>query len=161
MGTIINLAQDYVASNNVNLLQPIGQFGTRLNGGKDCASPRYIHVAKFVLLVCKPVFRYIFTMLSPLARLIFNPIDDNQLNYLHDDNLRIEPEWYCPVIPMVLVNGAEGIGTGYSTYVPNYDPRVIVSNLKRMINGMEPVEMVCLCLCLCLQPIHFHVVTLV
>ncbi|XP_065897461.1 DNA topoisomerase 2-alpha-like isoform X2 [Dysidea avara] len=124
MGTIINLAQDYVASNNVNLLQPIGQFGTRLNGGKDCASPRYI-----------------FTMLSPLARLIFNPIDDNQLNYLHDDNLRIEPEWYCPVIPMVLVNGAEGIGTGYSTYVPNYDPRVIVSNLKRMINGMEPVEM--------------------
>jgi len=81
-------------------------------------------------------------MLSPLARAVFNPIDDNQLNYLYDDNLRIEPEWYCPVLPMVLVNGAEGIGTGYSTYVPNYNPRAIVSNLKRMINGMEPVEMV-------------------
>ena len=91
-------------------------------------------------------YRYIFTMLSPLARVVFNPVDDHQLNYLFDDNLRIEPEWYCPVIPMVLVNGAEGIGTGYSTSVPNYDPKTIVSNLKRMINGMEPVEMVC-CVC--------------
>ena len=42
MGTIINLAQNYVGSNNINLLQPIGQFGTRLSGGKDCASPRYV-----------------------------------------------------------------------------------------------------------------------
>ena len=40
MSTIINLAQNFVGSNNVNLLQPIGQFGTRLNGGKDAASPR-------------------------------------------------------------------------------------------------------------------------
>jgi len=86
-------------------------------------------------------------MLSPLARVIFNPVDDGQLNYLHDDNLRIEPEWYCPIIPMVLVNGSEGIGTGYSTFVPNYNPREIVSNLKRLINGLEPTEMVCICLC--------------
>ena len=85
-------------------------------------------------------------MLSPLTRTIFNPVDDEQLNYLYDDNLRIEPEWYCPVIPMILVNGAEGIGTGYSTYVPNYNPREIVGNLKRLINGVEPTEMVC-CVC--------------
>lgn len=42
MMTIINLAQNFVGSNNLNLLQPIGQFGTRLHGGKDSASPRYI-----------------------------------------------------------------------------------------------------------------------
>lgn len=42
MATIINLAQNFVGSNNINLLQPIGQFGTRLQGGKDAASPRYI-----------------------------------------------------------------------------------------------------------------------
>ena len=42
MGTIVNLAQDFVGSNNVNVLLPIGQFGTRLQGGKDSASPRYI-----------------------------------------------------------------------------------------------------------------------
>ena len=81
-------------------------------------------------------------MLSPLTRTIFNPVDDEQLNFLYDDNLRIEPEWYCPVIPMILVNGTEGIGTGYSTFVPNYNPREIVANLKRLINGLEPTDMV-------------------
>ena len=40
MGTIVGLAQNYVGSNNVNLLVPVGQFGTRLTGGKDSASPR-------------------------------------------------------------------------------------------------------------------------
>lgn len=40
--TIVGLAQDYVGSNNINLLLPCGQFGTRLQGGKDSASPRYI-----------------------------------------------------------------------------------------------------------------------
>ena len=125
MGTIINLAQNYVGSNNINLLQPIGQFGTRIHGGKDSASPRYI-----------------FTMLSPLARLIYPEADDPLLNYLLDDNQRIEPEWYCPIIPMVLVNGADGIGTGYMTKIPNYDPREIAENIKRMIAGEEPEMMV-------------------
>lgn len=83
MMTIINLAQDFVGSNNINLLQPIGQFGTRLQGGKDSASPRYI-----------------FTKLSPLARSLFPADDDAILNYLYDDNQKIEPEFYLPIIPM-------------------------------------------------------------
>merc|ERR1712088_372979 len=124
MGTIIGLAQNFVGSNNINLLQPIGQFGTRLAGGKDSASPRYI-----------------FTQMSPLAKFIFNPNDEPLLKHLTDDNQRIEPEWYMPIIPMVLVNGAEGIGTGWSTKVPNYNPREIVKNLKRMIEGKEPKPM--------------------
>merc|ERR1712142_430663 len=125
MGTIIDLAQNYVGSNNINLLQPIGQFGTRLSGGKDSASPRYI-----------------FTQLSPLARMIFNEHDDAILNTLTDDNQKIEPEFYMPILPMVLVNGADGIGTGWMTKIPNYNPREIVSNLRRMIKGEEPVEMI-------------------
>lgn len=124
MSTIINLAQNFVGSNNINLLQPIGQFGTRLQGGKDAASPRYI-----------------FTMLSPLARLIMPAPDDQILDYLFDDNQRIEPEYYIPVLPMVLVNGAEGIGTGWSTKIPNYNPREIVANLRKMIAGEEPKPM--------------------
>ncbi|KPM01383.1 DNA topoisomerase 2-alpha-like protein, partial [Sarcoptes scabiei] len=124
MSTIINLAQNFVGSNNINLLQPLGQFGTRLQGGKDAASPRYI-----------------FTMLSPLARKLFPTLDDPLLNYMYDDNLRIEPEYYVPIIPMVLVNGAEGIGTGWSTKVPNYDPRAIVENIKRLMRNQEPMEM--------------------
>ena len=56
--------------------------------------------------------------------------------------MKIEPEWYCPILPMVLVNGSDGIGTGYSTTIPNYNPREIVANLRRMMEGMEPAEMV-------------------
>ncbi|XP_051156221.1 DNA topoisomerase 2 [Leptopilina boulardi] len=124
MATIINLAQDFVGTNNINLLQPRGQFGTRLVGGKDAASPRYI-----------------FTKLSPLARFIFHKDDDFVLRYEYDDNIKIEPVYYVPVIPMVLVNGADGIGTGWMTKIPNYDPREIISNLRRMMDGDEPKPM--------------------
>ncbi|KAM6042576.1 DNA topoisomerase 2-alpha [Theristicus caerulescens] len=124
MMTIINLAQNFVGSNNLNLLQPIGQFGTRLHGGKDSASPRYI-----------------FTMLSPLARLLFPPTDDNILRFLYDDNQRVEPEWYMPIIPMVLINGAEGIGTGWSCKIPNFDIREVVNNIRRLMDGEEPLPM--------------------
>lgn len=124
MMTIIGLAQNFVGSNNMNLLQPLGQFGTRLHGGKDSASPRYI-----------------FTMLSPLARLVFPPVDDNLLKYNYDDNQRVEPEWYIPIIPTVLVNGSEGIGTGWASKIPNFDIREIISNLHRMLNGQEPLPM--------------------
>ncbi|XP_015687762.1 DNA topoisomerase 2-alpha [Protobothrops mucrosquamatus] len=125
MMTIINLAQNFVGSNNLNLLQPIGQFGTRLHGGKDAASPRYI-----------------FTMLSPLARLAFPAVDDNVLKFMYDDNQRVEPEWYIPIIPLVLINGAEGIGTGWSCKVPNYDIREVVHNIRRMLDGNEPLAMI-------------------
>ncbi|XP_041672335.1 DNA topoisomerase 2-alpha [Cheilinus undulatus] len=124
MMTIIGLAQNFVGSNNLNLLQPLGQFGTRLHGGKDSASPRYI-----------------FTMLSPLARLVFPPVDDNLLKYNYDDNQRVEPEWYIPIIPIVLVNGGEGIGTGWASKIPNFDIREIVANIHRMLNGEDPLPM--------------------
>jgi len=100
MQTIVGLAQDFVGSNNINLLLPIGQFGTRLQGGKDSASPRYI-----------------FTQLNPVTQALFNKADEPVLKPLYEENSKIEPEWYCPVIPLVLVNGAEGIGTGWSTKV--------------------------------------------
>ncbi|KAL0871694.1 hypothetical protein ABMA27_004209 [Loxostege sticticalis] len=122
--TIVNLAQNYVGSNNINLLEPRGQFGTRLCGGKDSASPRYI-----------------FTLMSPLTRLIFHPHDDPLLVHEFEDNQKIEPVHYIPIIPMVLVNGAEGIGTGWSTKIPNYNPRDIVENIRRMLDGEEPRPM--------------------
>ncbi|KAK0147615.1 DNA topoisomerase 2-beta [Merluccius polli] len=124
MMTIVNLAQNFVGSNNVNILQPLGQFGTRINGGKDAASPRYI-----------------FTMLSPLAKLLFPGVDSNLLKFLYDDNQKVEPEWYIPIIPMVLVNGAEGIGTGWACKLPNYDPREIVNNIYRMLSQQDPLPM--------------------
>lgn len=115
--TIIGLAQNYVGANNINLLTPAGQFGTRLQGGKDAASPRYI-----------------FTSLSPLARILFPAQDDALLKFLSDDGQPIEPEWYVPILPMVLVNGGEGIGTGWSTSIPNYNPITLVSCIERLLN---------------------------
>ncbi|KAF6262252.1 DNA topoisomerase [Scenedesmus sp. NREL 46B-D3] len=124
-GTIVGLAQDFVGSNNLNLLYPSGQFGTRLQGGKDAASARYI-----------------YTRLAGLTRHVFNKADDKLLSYLNEEGQSIEPEWYMPILPMVLVNGAEGIGTGWSTFIPNYSPREIAANLKRLLQGqpLEPMQ---------------------
>ena len=118
--TITALGQDYVGSNNINLLLPLGQFGTRYNGIKGAASARYI-----------------FTNLNPITRKIFMENDDNLLLYNVEEGLKIEPVWYVPIIPMVLVNGAEGIGTGWSTSVPEFNPIELAQNLIRKINGEE------------------------
>lgn len=118
--TIIGLAQNYVGSNNINLLEPSSNFGSRLAGGQDAASPRYI-----------------FTRLSPFARRIFSAMDEPNLKPQFDDDKPIEPEVYAPIIPMVLVNGADGIGTGWSTTIPNYHPMDIVRNLKRRMGRLD------------------------
>lgn len=69
-------------------------------------------------------------------------MDSNLLKFLYDDNQKVEPEWYIPIIPMVLVNGAEGIGTGWACKIPNYDPREIVNNINRLLNHQDPLPMV-------------------
>eukprot|EP00178_Gracilaria_changii_P015956 TRINITY_DN448_c0_g1_i1.p2 TRINITY_DN448_c0_g1~~TRINITY_DN448_c0_g1_i1.p2 ORF type:complete len:1029 (-),score=202.61 TRINITY_DN448_c0_g1_i1:8870-11956(-) len=120
--TIVSMAQDFVGSNNVNLLVPAGQFGTRLQGGKDAASPRYI-----------------FTKLAPIARALFPKSDDPLLSYLKDEGMRIEPLWYCPIIPLVLVNGSEGIGTGWSSSIPCYNPHDLIRSIRQLLND-EPLE---------------------
>jgi DNA topoisomerase II len=121
--TIVGLAQNFVGSNNVNCLEPSGNFGSRLQGGGDAASARYI-----------------FTRLSPFARRIFSPLDEPNLESQFDDGKAIEPKTYSPIIPMVLVNGADGIGTGWSTSIPNYNPVDIVDNLKRRMGRLQGEE---------------------
>ena len=106
-GAIVNMAQNFVGSNNINLFEPNGQFGTRLQGGEDSASERYI-----------------FTNLSPITRTLFKEEDDNNriLNYINDDGTMVEPTFYVPILPMILVNGSKGIGTGFSTDIMCYNP---------------------------------------
>ena len=118
--SIINLAQDFVGSNNINLLYPSGQFGSRLKGGKDSASSRYI-----------------FTKLSKVTKYIFRDEDKDILNYLDDDGCSIEPECYYPIIPMVLINGAKGIGTGHSTNIPNFSPKKVIKNIENRLKGVS------------------------
>ena len=115
---IVGMAQNFVGSNNINLLLPNGQFGTRLQGGKDSASERYI-----------------FTQLNKLTRCLFPAADDNVLEYLNDDGILVEPIFYAPIIPMVLVNGSKGIGTGFSTDIMCYNPLQIIDYLKNKLLG--------------------------
>jgi len=118
---IVGMAQNFVGSNNINLFMPNGQFGTRLQGGKDSASERYI-----------------FTALSKVARCIFREDDNHILKYLDDDGLSVEPIYYAPIIPMIVVNGCKGIGTGFSTEIMCYDPLEIVAYLKaKLTNTVE------------------------
>lgn len=122
---IVSMARNFIGSNNINLLYPSGQFGTRLEGGKDFASPRYI-----------------FTRLEDIVPYIYNNEDEYILDYINEDGRQIEPEYYIPIFPMILVNGAEGIGTGFSTNIPNYNPLDIIKNIYRIMDSKEPVKMV-------------------
>ena len=122
-GAIVNMAQTFVGSNNVNLLEPNGQFGTRLQGGDDSASERYI-----------------FTQLNTLTRRLFPEADDGVLNYLNDDGTTVEPEYYVPILPFVLLNGISGIGTGFSSSIPSFHPKQIVQYLKNKLSGGESAD---------------------
>lgn len=117
-GAIVGMAQNFVGSNNINLLIPSGQFGTRLKGGDDSASERYI-----------------FTLLNNITRAIFAKHDDAILEYLNDDGTPVEPRFYAPIIPMILVNGSKGIGTGFSTEILCYNPIQIIDYLKNKLSG--------------------------
>jgi len=110
---IVGMAQDYVGSNNINLLMPNGQYGSRLQGGKDSASERYI-----------------FTQLNSITRYIYRKEDDAVLDYLEDDGFPVEPLFYVPIVPMILVNGGKGIGTGFSTDVLCYSVDKLVDYLQ-------------------------------
>ena len=116
---IVGMAQNFVGSNNINLFMPNGQFGTRLQGGKDSASERYI-----------------FTCLNKITRTLYPETDDAILQYLNDDGLLVEPIFYAPIIPMVLVNGSKGIGTGFSTDIMCYNPLDIINYLKSKLTNI-------------------------
>lgn len=90
-------------------------------GGKEAASPRYI-----------------FTNLHQLTRILFNENDDQLLGNQIEEGQKIEPVNYAPILPMCLVNGAEGIGSGWSTMVPSFSPLEIIMNLKRRLSSGDP-----------------------
>ena len=113
---IVGMAQNFVGSNNINLLEPNGQFGGRLQGGQDSASERYI-----------------FTQLNKLTRIIYRQEDDAVLSYNDDDGQMVEPIYYAPAIPMILVNGSKGIGTGFSTDVMPHNPLQIIAYIRAML----------------------------
>ena len=125
VATIINMAQNFVGANNMNLLIPMGQLGTRLMGGKDHSSARYI-----------------YTYLEKYVKCIYNKDDMELLESNEDDGYMIEPRYYLPIIPMILINGCEGIGTGFSTFIPNFNPIDIILWLQNKLNNKKVPKLI-------------------
>jgi len=122
--TITKMAQDFVGSNNIPLLYRDGQFGSRNSNGKDAANARYI-----------------YTRLESATRLVFPKHDDPILSYIQDDGDSIEPDYFAPVIPMVLANGVSGgIGTGWSSSVPCYNPVDLIHWIRAWLGGRDPIS---------------------
>ena len=115
-GVICNLAQDFVGSNNLNWLEPIGQFGSRL-------SP------------IPAAHRYIFTKLSKNFRKYFKKEDDIILEHLYEDDFKIEPNYFIPILPGVLLNSSQGIGTGFASNILSRDPRELAAYIKAHFDG--------------------------
>ena len=118
--TIVSMAQNFVGSNNINTLKPVGQFGSRLTA-KDAASARYIH-----------------TYLEEITSKIFRKEDADLLTYVDDDGDKVEPVYYLPTVPLLAINGSIGIGTGYSTDIPPHHPKEVVQLLKCRLKGVLP-----------------------
>lgn len=123
-GTLIGLAQDFVGSNNINLLLPKGQLGSRLEGGADAASPRYT-----------------FVQMNPITPALFVNDDSAVLEYTEDEGQVTEPVHYCPTISLLLANGAKAIATGYSTSIPQFNPRDLIANVRKRLAGRVPGEL--------------------
>lgn len=121
-GTIIKMAQEFVGSGNLNLLIPSGNFGTRMSGGEDAAAARYI-----------------FTALRPEVKVLFNETDNQLLNYIEEEGTVIEPDFYVPIIPTLLLNGSTGIGTGWSTNIPCFKLEDIIHNIRLLMKDEDSV----------------------
>lgn len=123
--TIIGLAQDFAGSNNIPLFDKFGQFGDRLNK-KPAAS------------------RYIKTKLGAQFRQIFKKEDDILFDHMVSNGLKVEPKYFLPLLPLVLVNGAEGMGTGHSTYILAHNPADIKAAILQVLDGksLQPHQLV-------------------
>lgn len=117
--TLVGLAQDYTGSNNLNYFKPNGQFGSRLSS--EASAPRYI-----------------FTEFSESFRKIFKREDDIILNHLESDGQKVEPDYYLPIIPNILINGARGMGTGYATHILKYNPMDLRDVIVSILKGAAP-----------------------
>jgi DNA topoisomerase-2 len=122
--TIVGLANDIIGKNNLPYFFRDGQYGTRLSGGKDASAGRYI-----------------FTKLDQLTRLLFPEVDDDLLPRIKNGGEKLEPKFYIPIIPTVLLNGCSaGIGTGWSCSIPLYNPRDLIKQCLRWIEGEDLQE---------------------
>lgn len=111
--TVVKLAQDFPGTNNCPLLQRHGQFGSRLSS--KSAGARYIH-----------------TKLHSNWDTFFNKEDQEIVEPLYDDGDEIEPKYYIPILPMLLVNGADGVGNGFKSVILPYSVKDVAKACREV-----------------------------
>lgn len=118
-GTVTKMAQEFPGARHLPFLRPQGQFGTRSNGGKDSADPRYT-----------------FTQINKrLCFAMFPKEDDFLLKYTFDDGERCEPEFYVPVIPLSILENMEIPATGWKVKLWARDYKEVIANVRNLILG--------------------------
>lgn len=123
--SITKMAQGFVGAKNIPLLINQGMFGSRKEGGEDASQARYL-----------------FTKMDPITMILFDKRDNPLLTHVMDQGKKIEPERYIPILPMLLVNGAKGISSGFSTEIPPYNPKDLVHWIKAWLHKTEKPKLV-------------------
>lgn len=116
---------DFPGSNNLPYYRPEGLFGDRSDNGKKPAQPRYTAVAPMWWLPY-----------------VFREEDELIYTFVFEDGEYWEPEELFPIVPMFMINGAKGIGTGYSTDIPCYDPLDIVQWILDWLEEKTPSPLI-------------------
>ena len=114
---IITMAQRF--KNNAPLLEEDGQFGSLRS--PQAGAPRYIG-----------------TKLSENFRLIYK--DFELLEYKEEEGESIEPQFFLPIVPAVLLNGSSGIAVGFASNILNRDIKSIIDACVKVLGGKEPGE---------------------
>lgn len=115
-GTVIDMTKDFVGSNNIPWFLKKGNFGSKYMPNAAAAA------------------RYIFAKFNPLMHYIYKDMDICPKN---SDIENPEPEYYLPIIPMLLVNGANGIAIGHATEIQPRNIHDIIKQVKRVLNNEE------------------------
>jgi DNA topoisomerase-2 len=118
LATTVGLAQTFPGSNNLNLLFPEGQFGNRINRG--ASAPRYIS-----------------TYLSKHFFDLFEKEDFEIMDFVYEEGDRLEPVFMLPVLPLVLINGSDGTGNGFKSFILPHNPKDIATAIKQIVAGRD------------------------
>lgn len=115
---IILMTSNCVGTNNMPYFSPKGgQYGNRTKGPKGAASPRYLK-----------------TMQSNWISHMYLKEDEPILSFVKEHGKKAEPEVLLPILPMILINGAAGVGSGWKTDIPSYSISSIIKWLKKRLN---------------------------
>lgn len=124
-GAMINMTQRYPGSNNLPYFQEAGQYGTRTMMGKDAASPRYLNVQP-----------------ERWLPYVFRDEDVPLFQYREEEGVEVEPEFLLPIVPMHLINGTNGIGSAWRSFIPNHMVEHVCEWLINRLSGQQVLPLV-------------------